>query len=515
MSSILINDLFEELSEENKRLLNELMFANKCLNILIRFKTFIDLNCDKLKTNLDSNECQKFEELSEDIEEVMKQRTQIRNQLSDYSNLQIIEIFSNHLKTDNQLKTNFNGKSVDGHKPRISSKKTSSEVKQFFCDINECGIRFKSRATLLNHQKIHKKNMENRKRKSFVCEYKSCHFKTVGAIKFKEHMECHKLFKCYYNSCDKPLLSEKELDNHIEEHHLKTSRFSSTPKCHYEGCNYYAHRPSQLDRHLKIHEGVLDPLAVKCCDCARTFYTTRSMERHRSVAHNRVNGIFCRVPGCFTFISGKVGIKEHGYKHNNKLKTMKPTKKYVCGQLKCHFQTDIEMDLEAHHKQHYMQFEHPCPVNGCEHRFETASQLFFHKKGAHPEEPEKQYKCHICGLLFTSTTNIHNHKIKAHSEVVLSCDWPGCDYTTKLKHNLANHKLVHSEDKKHPCDWPGCSKQFKARKGLVEHLRIHTNNKCYACHWPGCQYRCTNGPNLGKHMKQVHKMVPNSISLNK
>ena len=42
MFSIKVNDVFEELSEENKRLLNELMFANKCLKVLITFKTFVE-----------------------------------------------------------------------------------------------------------------------------------------------------------------------------------------------------------------------------------------------------------------------------------------------------------------------------------------------------------------------------------------------------------------------------------------------------------------------------------------
>ena len=39
MASLRVNDVFEELSEENKRLLNELMFANKCLKVLITFKS--------------------------------------------------------------------------------------------------------------------------------------------------------------------------------------------------------------------------------------------------------------------------------------------------------------------------------------------------------------------------------------------------------------------------------------------------------------------------------------------
>ena len=71
---IRVNDIFDELSEENKRLKNELMFANNCLKVLIKFKTFIDFISDNLKTDLDSNVSQKFEELRKEVKEVLKHK---------------------------------------------------------------------------------------------------------------------------------------------------------------------------------------------------------------------------------------------------------------------------------------------------------------------------------------------------------------------------------------------------------------------------------------------------------
>ena len=50
MSNILVNDIFDELLDENKRLLNELLFSNKCINLFIEFKSFIDSISLKLKT---------------------------------------------------------------------------------------------------------------------------------------------------------------------------------------------------------------------------------------------------------------------------------------------------------------------------------------------------------------------------------------------------------------------------------------------------------------------------------
>ena len=39
---IKVNDIFDELSEENKRLNEELIFTNNCLNVLNRFKALFN-----------------------------------------------------------------------------------------------------------------------------------------------------------------------------------------------------------------------------------------------------------------------------------------------------------------------------------------------------------------------------------------------------------------------------------------------------------------------------------------
>ena len=63
MSDILVNDIFDELIDENKRLLNALLFSNKCINLFIEFKSFIDSISTKLKPILISNELIKYNEL--------------------------------------------------------------------------------------------------------------------------------------------------------------------------------------------------------------------------------------------------------------------------------------------------------------------------------------------------------------------------------------------------------------------------------------------------------------------
>ena len=50
-SLVVVKDVIEELCEENKRLFNELKFADKCLNKLIELKTKLVFHSNKIKTN--------------------------------------------------------------------------------------------------------------------------------------------------------------------------------------------------------------------------------------------------------------------------------------------------------------------------------------------------------------------------------------------------------------------------------------------------------------------------------
>src|SRR5882757_3448721 len=54
MAKIEINDILEELMNENKRLVNDLLFANKCINVLLQFKRYL-LQIHSIETNNELN----------------------------------------------------------------------------------------------------------------------------------------------------------------------------------------------------------------------------------------------------------------------------------------------------------------------------------------------------------------------------------------------------------------------------------------------------------------------------
>ena len=74
LCEIVVNDVLEELNEENKRLFEELLFANKCLKVLNEFKSFVEFNSNQFKLNLEENNKQLYEKLSEKVKQVLDEK---------------------------------------------------------------------------------------------------------------------------------------------------------------------------------------------------------------------------------------------------------------------------------------------------------------------------------------------------------------------------------------------------------------------------------------------------------
>ena len=71
MAFIIVNDIFDELKEENKRYLNELLFADKCLKCLTEFKSFVDLVINKINNYLEVNDILKYREFCSTYEMIL------------------------------------------------------------------------------------------------------------------------------------------------------------------------------------------------------------------------------------------------------------------------------------------------------------------------------------------------------------------------------------------------------------------------------------------------------------
>src|SRR5260370_31462165 len=88
-----LNDIFDELREENKRLNNELLFANKCLNVLNKFKIHLNNIYQKFDSIIDSKHKQELNELEiefkniNNFEKIINLRKQQNIKIKKYNEL--------------------------------------------------------------------------------------------------------------------------------------------------------------------------------------------------------------------------------------------------------------------------------------------------------------------------------------------------------------------------------------------------------------------------------------------
>ena len=145
MSYILVNDIFDELFNENKRLLNELKFTEKCIEVLNEIKVFFDSNSNEIKLNLVSNQLKVFNDLCERVDKVIEEKNSITYVVKEES----VD------KTSNQFKT-------------LKKKVISKPTKILSCD--KCFARFRNKNFLEFHNKI-QHNISN---KPEICDMEGC-----------------------------------------------------------------------------------------------------------------------------------------------------------------------------------------------------------------------------------------------------------------------------------------------------------------------------------------------------
>ncbi|XP_054163974.1 transcription factor IIIA-like [Oppia nitens] len=277
--------------------------------------------------------------------------------------------------------------------------------------------------------------------KIFLTHRKKCVTKKIVNLKHKKQVYDRQtgLLMCRYNDCDKKFNSKSGVRCHeISSHETDRTKWF---KCEYTDCQF---------------------------DCL----TRCQMKSHVYYKHSDIKSFKCPISGCNKALKSKNSLELHLMVHNNIA-------------VSCDF-PDCKRKFRTHHKLkrhlaiHMNEPTLQCPVDGCDEKFFTDSEIFRHR------------------IL------VHNKQRVKYKSVKRKCDWPGCDYFGKA---LTDHKTVHTGVKKYVCLWPQCGKQFRTKYKLDLHMNIHNNFKPFACRWPGCEYRCAHQSNISKHMKQVHQKL--------
>jgi len=127
IARIQINDIFDDINQENNRLKNELLFANKCINILYKFKYYLNRICDNFGNNLDQKLAQELNKLEEDYKELIEEKQNENNlkpkviSSKSYVKKPVVKLENDFSVIDNQVNSDFEAnneslvQSIDSH----------------------------------------------------------------------------------------------------------------------------------------------------------------------------------------------------------------------------------------------------------------------------------------------------------------------------------------------------------------------------------------------------------------
>ena len=108
--TVMASDVFEEIIDENNRLISELLFADRCLSVLREVKAFHDWIANQLRPLLDENQLKSYTKICEDIDEVVAKSSPLRpqppNSSDDHSDNTFDFIpFKVSVKTEEQIES--------------------------------------------------------------------------------------------------------------------------------------------------------------------------------------------------------------------------------------------------------------------------------------------------------------------------------------------------------------------------------------------------------------------------
>ena len=515
MSSIKVNDVFEELSEENKRLLNELMFANKCLNILITYKTFIDFISDKFKNNLDLNECQKFEKLNKDIDEVLKERNQLirRKQITRNENLSpntIIIITSNLIRPE--VVNNISNKTINRREDGLQSEDNINKI--LLKNSNESKSLNKTSETVVNDNqnniKLEDLSNDGSQYHEMDTNYPPPHDvidhntnDNLSNIELKESDSK----KTTQNSSNKTKMKSKLSDKKTDKQ--KSDKIKPKKKeirgkivCPHNDCNTKMNF-EYLPTHVKTSHW--ESPFVCCIDnCNQKFDTYLDYKQHLLTHPSFAQQLEIKLVGPMKEYSCKeCGQEFIGFPNYMKHMNSHPSVCHICNK---------EYRTQKHLKDHMNRLHvevgtFNCDYEGCHMTFETKSNMRQHRLRVH--RMTKRFKCedNDCNKMFKQRyeASVHYKKVHSNEPKTLQCSWPGCDYAASCHNNLRAHMAVHDSQPRFVCDWPECGKAVRHRHSLVQHMDSHYNNKKYVCEWPGCTFRTVTHQSLHKHRRTHNK----------
>ena len=257
MPNIDVNDILEELIDENKRLLNDLLFANNCLKKFIEFKSFIEIIFNRVNNYLKPNDRKRFKDLNNDIQKTFDGK-QINNLNQTKSRINFQENFEiNALKSEEPIGEDIHI-SEDNETQKVLDKNLNNNLMN-----NEITVKSEEYCIEINSDEdTDNYEPEQLSDRSETCDEDTDNDKTPkeGLLEcdidgFEEIFNSRSDLRKYRRSCNsnkrtKPITTEyrcydmDSLNMHIKRH-INNRRF----KCSWPGCQWkITHKKNKFNK---------------------------------------------------------------------------------------------------------------------------------------------------------------------------------------------------------------------------------------------------------------------------
>ena len=334
---------------------------------------------------------------------------------------------------------------------------------RFLCPL--CQIKFKYGSGIKNHMsQRHDIEVED------VSEYRF-ESPTSPDVRLEEFFRCVEGLD--WMSTAKPGLKTKaKLEVKEEDSKKELSSFHQNPSFCCQECDAKPNTKEELDGHvLECHTSFVVPLhidlevnevevidnqevevsltpksSIKVSKATGISWVNRWKKRHAF----RCDRLDC---GHKTF-ADKATYERHMYFNHTFAKPV-----FTCE--KCPFESREMADASVHLKEHKSDKPFSCPV--CLKKFVSVSNVRQHIP-LHSDHIGLPCGFKGCEATFKNDFNRNNHYRKMHrnktKKCKLSCEWPGCDFTTLQTIILEHHQYMHTGERPYQCTWPGCHKRY-------------------------------------------------------